>query len=226
MTDRFSPDAVLFDLDGTLIDSLPTLLGLTNALLVEIGRTPLPAELLRGFVGDGPRRLVERALLETGGVGSDADLDAQEARFMARYEADPVAGTHVFDGVREGLAALEAAGLKLAVCTNKPETVSGLILAGLGLDRHLPVVVGGDSCARKKPAPDPALEACRRLGVEPARAGFVGDNEHDVACARAAGCGAVYLVDYGYPRVPLADLAAEGIFSRLDALAKALALPS
>lgn len=211
------PDAVLFDLDGTLVDSLPTLAGVMNDILVDLDRAPVSRETVRSFVGDGVARLVERALLATGGLPR-AGLDAVTADFVARYEEAPAAGTLLREGCLEALDALAARGLPLGVCTNKPERVTRLLLRDLGLADRFGTIVGGDSCATRKPSPEPVHEACRPLGVEAARAGFVGDNEHDVAAARAAGCLWVVLVLGGYSRVPLGELGADAIVATLDAI--------
>ena len=164
-------------------------------------------------------RAVERALEATGGASSGEVKDAV-AEFMALYEASPVEGTVLYPGAAACLDALSGAGIRLGICTNKPEAVSRLLVGGLGLLDRFGALVGGDSCAVRKPAAEPALEACRRLGVDPARTWFVGDSEHDVACGRSAGCSATILVTYGYLRVPVEEIEADALAGDLGEVAR------
>lgn len=214
-----APEAILFDLDGTLADSLPSLAAITNAVLRARSREEQPVSRLRLFVGDGPAKLVERALEATGGASAQEASDAV-AEFMALYEASPVEGTVLYPGAAACLDALSGAGIRLGICTNKPEAVSRLLVGGLGLLDRFGALVGGDSCAVRKPAAEPALEACRRLGVDPARTWFVGDSEHDVACGRSAGCAATILVTYGYLRVPVEEIEADALAGDLGEVAR------
>lgn len=179
--------AVIFDLDGTLIDSAPDLHTAANALLAERGLDPVSLARVRDFIGEGVPKLVERSL-EAGGAPATAQkLTAAVRRFRAIYGAEPVRLTRPYDGVEEALGALSARGLLLGVCTNKPERVSRDILARLGLDRHLRVLVGGDTLARMKPDPAPLLQTARLLGAGPAETLFVGDSGTDADTADAAG---------------------------------------
>lgn len=209
------PAAVLFDLDGTLVDSLPTLRAIMDGVLADLGRSPIPLPMLRSFVGDGVARLVERVLETTGGVPSTG-LGPVVDDYLKRYERSPAEGTRLADGCVECLDAFAGAGVKLAVCTNKPETVTAILLRDLGIADRFDAVVGGDTCATRKPDAEPALEACRRLGVEPKRTLFVGDNEHDTACGRSAGCSTVVILSGGYARVPLDELGADRIVRSLS----------
>lgn len=211
------PAAVLFDLDGTLIDSVHTLRDATNRLLAELGREPLDLEAMRRFIGDGPAKMVHRALDATGGAPAQ-ERERLVERFMDIYERRPTDGTVPFDGVRAGLEALGAQAVKLAVCTNKPERATRLILSELRLMHHFTAIVGGDTLPEKKPSPMPVLELCRRLDAAPSEVWFVGDNEHDVSCARAAGVARVFLMRYGYSRHPLDELDHDGLLDSLEEL--------
>lgn len=203
------PQAVLFDLDGTLVDSLPTLERLTNELLMEFGRRPVASEDVRRFVGDGPAKLLERALAASGGVPDDATFEALAQAFLARYEREPVEGTLVFPGMRESLALLSSAGVQLGVVTNKPAAVSKLILDRLDLAVYFGVVVGGDTLREKKPSPLPVLHALEVLGCSAQASWFVGDSSHDYQAARSGGCAKVILMQYGYGHTPVHTLAAD-----------------
>jgi phosphoglycolate phosphatase len=214
-------NALIFDLDGTLVDSLPDLAAALAATLREIGAPALSSAAVRGMIGDGTPALVARALAARGLPASL--LDERLARFMALYEAAPVARSRPYPGVTETLAALRGDGRRLAVCTNKPQQAALAVLRGLALDGFFAAVVGGDVLAVKKPDPAHLRAAIAALGAAQGEAVMIGDNEHDVAMAKAAGV-PVILVRYGYHRVPLETLAADlqiDAFSELpDALAR------
>jgi phosphoglycolate phosphatase len=214
-------NALIFDLDGTLVDSLPDLAAALAATLREIGAPALSSAAVRGMIGDGTPAFVARALAAWG--LSASLLDERLTRFMALYEAAPVARTRPYPGVTETLAALRGDGRRLAVCTNKPQQAALAVLRGLALDGFFAAVVGGDVLAVKKPDPAHLRAAIAALGAAPGEAVMIGDNEHDVAMAKAAGV-PVILVRYGYHRVPLETLAADlqiDAFSELpDAVAR------
>ena len=212
---------LVLDLDGTLIDSAPDLRAAANTVLGEAGRPPLDLPTIRRFVGDGVRKLVERAFAATGSALDDAALDRATARYVALYEAAATVLTRPYDGVPETLARLRAAGLKLAVCTNKPAAAAGIVLRELGLAPLIDGLSGGDSVARKKPDPAHVRDALARIGGAPGAAAMVGDNEHDVAAGKAAGLRTI-AVTYGYCRVPHAELGADALIARFGDLEGAL----
>lgn len=214
-------DAVVFDLDGTLIDSAGDLARAANRLLAEESRRPLDMAEVRRFIGDGARVLVRRAMAATGAAAADGDLDALTARFIAHYEADATASTVVYPGVTETLDHLRAAGLRIAVCTNKPHTATGAVLQALGLAGRIDAAAGGDRFAVRKPDAGHLLGTLALIGVPASRAVMVGDNEHDCAVARAAGTGSV-LVTYGYARTPLHEIDTDARIDGLDALLQLL----
>jgi phosphoglycolate phosphatase len=197
------PALLLFDLDGTLIDSVGDLTAAVNKLLAELGRSPLAIEQVRSMVGDGVGKLVERALVAS--PGTPVDLDAAIARYVGLYEASPADRTIVYPGVVDTLAALAGQGHRSIVCTNKPERVSHSVLGALGIDRYLAGVVGGDSLPWRKPDPRVIEGTLERFGGIAAEAVFIGDSEVDAACAAAAGLRFI-LMTYGYHRVPLDEI--------------------
>lgn len=174
-------DTFLFDLDGTLVDSVADLATAVNLLRAELSLPALDIPTVRGYVGDGATFLVKRSLPD--GLYSKARLQ----RFLAHYAEHLLETTHVYPGIREFLAERQAAGAKMAVVTNKPHRLSTRLLAGLALDDYFPVVIGGDSLAQKKPDPLPVCFALEQLGVAPDRAILIGDHHTDLAAGRAAG---------------------------------------
>ncbi|WCS24145.1 phosphoglycolate phosphatase [Methylobacterium sp. NMS14P] len=197
-------DAVLLDLDGTLVDSLADLRTALNATLAREGLPPVGAAAMRTMVGDGAVALLRRALRASGGDPERAP--ALLPAFLAVYEPLAAAGTALFPGAAAAVRDLRAAGYALAIVTNKPARATGLILDSVGLAPLIDTVVGGDTLPERKPDPAPLREALRRLRVEPGRAVMVGDMHHDIAAARAAGTAAI-LARYGYGRPEDADAA-------------------
>ncbi|MBP2316003.1 phosphoglycolate phosphatase [Azospirillum soli] len=218
--------AVAFDLDGTLVDSAADLMHASNALLAELGRPPVDLPAVRSFIGDGAAKLVERILAATGDLPGPEETAAHLCRFLTIYEADPSAHSALYPGVADTLAALAGAGLTLGVCTNKPMGATRRLLADLGIADRFAAVVGGDSFPSRKPSPEPVLGLLDRMGVRPEETVFVGDNEHDVAAARAAGVARVLVLRYGYARVPLDSLPHDGILERFGDLMEALSATS
>jgi len=175
---------VLFDLDGTLVDSAPDLAGAGNALRVARGLEPLPLAHFRPLVGAGARGMVGRAL----GVGpDDAAFAALKEEFLAHYEARLAATTRVFDAVVPVLDALAGAARPWGIVTNKASRFTEPLVRALGLDRRSAALVCGDTTPHAKPHPAPLLEAARRLGVAPGQCVYVGDDLRDVQAGRAAG---------------------------------------
>jgi phosphoglycolate phosphatase len=194
------PALVIFDLDGTLVDSLPDIAGALNEALAEAGRPPLPAHQIRGFVGDGAAKLVQRALAPDAGA-----VDVVTARFRHFYALRLHAETRPYPGIAPVLGRL-AAAMPLAVVTNKPAELARPLLAALGLDMFFAdVVADGDGFARK-PAPDAGLWLLTRHGVAAQAALVVGDGLPDMRFARALGARAA-AVTWGY--VEPDDLRAE-----------------
>lgn len=175
---------VLFDLDGTLIDSAPDLAGAANRLRADHGLAPLPLAQLRPMVGSGARGMVGVAF----GVGpGNARFEPLRDAFLAHYEAGLLERTHPFDGVDAMLAALETAGVPWGIVTNKATRFTLPIVAGLGLGKRAAVVVCGDTTPHSKPHPEPLLHAARAMGLAPESVAYVGDDLRDAQAAQAAG---------------------------------------
>jgi 2-phosphoglycolate phosphatase len=185
---------VLFDLDGTLIDSAPDLAGAANRLRADHGLAPLPLAELRPMVGSGARGMVGVAF---GVAPGDERFEALRDAFLAHYEAGLLETTRPFDGVEPLLSALEAAGTPWGIVTNKITRYTAPIVAGLGLDRRAAVVVCGDTTPFAKPRPEPLLHAAEAMGLVPADLLYVGDDLRDIQAARAAGM-PVVAVTWGY----------------------------
>jgi phosphoglycolate phosphatase len=176
--------AVLFDLDGTLVDSAPDLADAANALRAARGLAPLPYEALRPLVGTGARGMVGAAL---GVVPGDAGFIELRDEFLQCYQRDLLRHTRVFDDVALLIDELDRRGMRWGVVTNKAERFALPVLSGLHLLTRSAVTVCGDTTPHAKPHPAPLLEAARRLGATPADCVYVGDDLRDVQAGRAAG---------------------------------------
>ncbi len=215
-----TPAAVVFDLDGTLIHSAPDIHAAANVALRALGRAPLPLETVTGFIGNGVRVLIERCLAATGG-GDAATQAAALAAFMAAYDADPATLTRPYPGVPEALDALAAAGVPMAVCTNKPQDFAAEVLGRLGLAPRFSALVGGGAGHAMKPDPAGLFACLAALGVPPGRAVYVGDSETDAATARNARV-RFALFTGGYRHAPAESLGADLMFDRFADLPRCL----
>jgi phosphoglycolate phosphatase len=191
---RRRPRAVLFDLDGTLIDSAPDLAGAANALRADHGLPALPYEQLRPMVGAGARGMIGRAF---GIAPGHAEFEPLRDAFLARYEMGMLERTRVFEGVSELLASIRDAGLAWGIVTNKASRFALPVVQGLGLLALSDTLVCGDTTAHAKPHPEPLWEAARRVGCAPEDCLYVGDDLRDVQAGRAAGM-ATIAVAWGY----------------------------
>lgn len=211
-----TPGTLLFDLDGTLVDSLPDLTCALNAVLAEAGLPPAGLELSRRYVGDGAKLMLERGFQAHGRA---APADGVQ-RFLAVYETCLTRQTQPFPGTVETLARLAEAGWRLAVCTNKTERHSRMILQALGLLPLFAAVAGGDTWPWRKPDGRHLTRTLAAMGAPAAGAIMVGDSLNDVLAARDAGL-PVVLVGFGYGDA--AALAADLTIARMDELPAALA---
>jgi phosphoglycolate phosphatase len=210
---------LLFDLDGTLVDTLPDLTNAVNEALRERGYGALSPPEVRPMIGDGMATLLARAFAARG--GTPAEAEATHERFLEVYEAVATANSIPYPGVAETLAALRAAGYRTAVCTNKPQRASEEVLQGLGLAALFDGVGGGDRYPYRKPDARHLLSLIAELGGDPKHAAMIGDSENDAASARAAGLPLV-LMRYGYARIDPSDLGADRLLDRFDELPAAL----
>lgn len=190
--------AIAFDLDGTLVDTLPDLHEAANRMLRDLGRAPVEAGAVRDYVGDGVDRLVKRLLTgEADGEPAASEFEPARNRFRQHYAAVLTRDSRPFPGVTEALATFREEGLRLACVTNKPEAFTLPLLEKLALHRRLDLVVAGDSLQAKKPDPIQLQHCAQAFGIPIQRLLMVGDSANDTRAARAAGC-PVFCVPYGY----------------------------
>ena len=211
---------LVFDLDGTLVDSVPDLRAALNEMLRERGRPPLTFPQVKGMVGDGAPVMVARALAATGAGAPDAGNAL--ARFLEIYEANPVRLSRLYPHVRRTLTELRQRGYGTAICTNKPQRATIAVVEGLGLGDLFDGIAGGDRFPVRKPDPGHLLSLISALGARREASVMIGDNENDAAAARAAGVPLV-LMRYGYARVDPASLAADALLDHFGELPEALA---
>jgi len=211
-------DIVVFDLDGTLADTAPDLTAALNHALAQLGRPAIPAEDVRHMVGHGARALLGKGLAATGSV-SDELIEQGFPTFIEYYQAHIADHTRPFEGAEAALAALDARGVRLAICTNKLECLTHDLIAALGWETRFDAIVGGDTLPQRKPDPAPVFEAIARAGD--GRAAFVGDSISDTDAARAAGIPCVALT-FGFSDRPADQLGASALIDHYDQLLPAL----
>jgi phosphoglycolate phosphatase len=210
---------LLFDLDGTLVDSLPDLTNALNEVLRERGYPPLlPAEV-KPMIGDGMPMLLARGFAARGADAAEAK--AAQPRFIEVYEANAINLTRPYPGVPETLTVLRARGFATAVCTNKLQHATGEVLRGMGLDALFDGFAGGDRFAVHKPDPGHLLGLVEALGGDPKRAAMIGDSENDALAARAAMMPLI-LMRYGYARIDPAELGADRVLDNFAEIPQAL----
>lgn len=213
--------AILFDLDGTLVDTAPDLAAATDYALQCAGRPPVGLDAIRQMVGDGARVMVERGFETTGGQPSAEVFEKAMADFFACYEANLANKSRPFPGVATCLAKLAERGYLLAVCTNKYEHFSRSLLDQLGLSSFFAAIVGGDTLPVRKPDPGHIHGTLERIGASVDWAAMVGDSANDVNAAKAAGLHCV-AVSFGYTRIPAHELGADRLIDHFDELPDAL----
>jgi phosphoglycolate phosphatase len=215
------PKAVLFDLDGTLVESLPDLAAALNDLLAEHRLAALPLERVRTMIGNGVAKLVERGFASHGVAFSDREHRAVVDRFMAIYAPRAARLTVPMPGAMAAVRQAWEAGARVAVVTNKPRRPTELILSELGFAPCVHHVVGGDQQIPRKPRPDMVLHALEAFGIAALDAVMVGDSAADVGAAKAAGVTAI-AVRGGYTAVPVEELGADRVLASLEDLPAAL----
>jgi phosphoglycolate phosphatase len=220
MTVNSSP-IVVFDLDGTLAETAGDLIGTLNVILAREGHAPLPLEQARDLLGAGARALIQRGFTVAGASLPPERLESLSQDFLAHYGDHLTDHSTLFPGVIGALDRLEAAGLRLAICTNKVEAHAVALLDALGIGHRFRTIVGKDTFAFSKPDPRHITLTVERAGGDPLRAVMVGDSKADVAAAKAAGIPVVG-VTFGYTPVPMRDLAPDWIIDHFDALPEAV----
>jgi len=211
---RYAAQAVVFDLDGTLLDTIVDLAEASNLMLAELGHPRRTQAEIHGFVGKGVGNLVRRCLSEGGPAATEFETAAALEIFRRHYAQVNGRHTRPYPGVPELLASLGARGMKMAVVTNKATVFTLPLLERFGFDRHFGAVVCGDTLPVRKPDPATIEHACAQLGVAPQNALMVGDSANDALAARAAGM-PVLLVTYGYSEgMPLKEIECDGLLER------------
>ena len=209
---------VIFDLDGTLVDTAPDIIDALNRTLDGKGLPPVDDATGRRFIGGGARQLVADGIAHAAGEAeAEGEIDRAYDKFIAFYTERSVVHSAPYPGVRETLEELSLAGLPMGVCTNKPQALSVDVLNGLDLMDHFRTVVGGDALPERKPAPHHLIETANRVAPDYTAAVLIGDSPTDVATARNARI-PIVAVDYGYTDVPAPQLGADAVISDMREL--------
>jgi phosphoglycolate phosphatase len=216
-----SPKAILFDLDGTLVDSAPDITAAVNELLAGRNLPPLRLDQVKAMIGGGVRKLVERAFAASGAPLLGSALDEANRVMAPIYRRHLTGLTRLMPGVREVLTHFHLNGMAMGVVTNKPQLATREILLHFGLTEYLGAIIGGDAVTYVKPAPDALLLALDQLRVEPYDTLMVGDSSADVDAARAAGM-PVILLRGGYTQTPVEELGADLVCDSLLDLPSAM----
>jgi phosphoglycolate phosphatase len=207
--------AVIFDLDGTLVDTAPDLMAATNHVLSMLDRRAITMAEVRAFVGHGAKALLARGAAATGEALDEKTLAYSHAEFLRYYEKNIAVGSAIFPGVSDLLNLCAAHGIKMGVCTNKVEGLSVRLLDALDLSRYFGAIVGPDTINIAKPDPAPYFETLKRLGVDVENSLMVGDSETDILTARAAKV-PVIAVTFGYTQRPVAEFKPDYLVSHFD----------
>jgi phosphoglycolate phosphatase len=212
---------VVFDLDGTLVDTAPDLINALNFVLDREGLPPVPLQSARNMIGAGARKLIERGLELEGRAASSADIDRLTSGFIEFYAAHIADGSRPFEGLESALDDLTAQGYRFAVCTNKLEWLSKLLLDRLGLSSRFSAICGADTFGVAKPDPAILRQTIARAGGALASAIMVGDAGPDIGVARRAGI-PVIGVEFGYTDVPIAELKPDRLIGHMRELPDAV----
>ena len=215
-------NSVVFDLDGTLIDSLPDVLVSLNLLLAEDNRRPLNLAELRNLVGRGATPMVENAYSMTGQtIKSTSQLKDTVHRYLKYYKSNPVGNTVIFPNVIDTLEKLKQKGFSMGICTNKPFEMTLLVLEGLGINIFFDGVTGGDNLPYNKPDPRHILKTLELMKSESSSSVMVGDSWVDIKAARNSGL-PVIAVNYGYNNEPVESLNADTVIEDMALLPEAI----
>ncbi len=212
---------VVFDLDGTLIDTAPDLVDTLNVVFAREGIRPVPYAAARNMIGGGARRMIELGLKSEGRNVGTAELDRLFADFLAHYSAHIADRSRPFPGLEDALDRLAAEDCHFAVCTNKLESLSRLLLDTLRMTPRFRAICGQDTFGIQKPDPEILRRTIRQAGGDVARAVMVGDSNNDVDTAKAAGV-PVVAVEFGYTEIPATQLGADRVIGHYDELPAAV----
>jgi phosphoglycolate phosphatase len=216
-----APRTIVFDLDGTLVDTAPDLIGSLNVLFAREGLAPIALNEGRSMIGGGVRPLIERGLAAQGRALTAVERDALYADYVAHYAEHIADSSRPYPGVAAALDLLAARGSRFAVCTNKLAWLSVRLLERLGLAQRFVTICGQDTFGVQKPDPEVLRRTIRAAGGDLADAVMVGDSATDIRTARAAGV-PVVAVDFGYTDVPVTELGPDRVISHFDALPEAV----
>jgi phosphoglycolate phosphatase len=212
---------LVFDLDGTLVDTAPDLVGATNHALAAIGLAPVEAAPLRPWISFGARRMIVEALQLVHAEKTEAEIDSLLDHFLAYYDANIARESRPFAGAIDAAQSFKAAGALLAICTNKRERLSRTLINTLGIGHLFDALAGRDTFPVSKPHPGHVLGAIRLAGGNAARAIMIGDSEVDIRAAKAAGI-PVVACSFGYSLTPVENLGPDAVISHFDELSAIL----
>jgi phosphoglycolate phosphatase len=212
---------VVFDLDGTLVDTAPDLIGATNHALTQTGLGPVSGDVVRPWISFGARRMIVEALVSSGTDLPDTTVDQLLADFLLYYEANIARESRPYPGAIEAAECLIQSGARLAVCTNKRQSLSEALLSELGMGSLFVGIAGRDAFAVCKPHPDHLLGTVRKAGGDPRHAVMVGDSEVDIATAKAANI-PIIAVTFGYTQIPVHQLEPDGLIGHYNELVQAV----
>ncbi len=213
----FQDTSIIFDLDGTLVDTAPDLTEALNHVLVAEGRQAVDGAQVRHMVGHGAREMIRAGMAATGDEATEDDLDRMMSVFLDHYIVHIADNSRPFDGVVKVLETLQNQSALLGVCTNKRERLSVALLQTLKIDHFFGAIIGADTLPVRKPDPQHLLGTIERIGGNKDRAVMIGDSTTDVKAAKAAGV-PVVTVSFGYPDVPPAELGGDANIDHYDQL--------
>ena len=208
--------AIIFDLDGTLIDSAPDLAEALNRTLLEINRPALPLSLIRNLVGTGALALIKKGLEASGGIENN-DLEALRIRFLEIYDKILLEKTKLFPGALKAIKNLTKLKYPLSICTNKPEVPAKKIIKGLGIKSYFKNISGGDTYQYKKPHPLHLIKTIKASGRRKNYAIMIGDSKNDIDCSKSLGIPSI-VVSFGYSDIPVDQMEADMVLHNYDNL--------
>ncbi|MEO8651140.1 MAG: HAD-IA family hydrolase [Hyphomicrobiaceae bacterium] len=212
---------VVFDLDGTLVETAPDLIAATNHVMAQANLAPVPPGSLRPVISFGAVAMITKAFAHHGLTPNRTEIEAHFERFIAYYTDNIAATSHAFPGLEESLTTLHVRGARLAVCTNKRAEMSRLLLRDLRLLDRFMALAGRDTFPVCKPHPDHLIGAIRMAGGDPKRAIMVGDSTTDIDTAKAAGV-PIVAVTFGYTDVPVHEQSPDAVIDHYDELIPAI----